>query len=578
MLILPVEIMQRARERLAFLYGDPRASRLLDRLALVAARHLDSLLPPPAPTTRWDQTDVLLITYGDMVRRPDEPPLVTLRRFLDERVGDAIRDVHLLPIYPSSSDEGFSVIDYRRVDPVLGTWEDVHAIALHRGLMLDLVLNHVSRHSEWFKDYVMGIAPARHFFIEVSPETDLSAVVRPRATPLLTPTQTRAGLRHVWTTFSEDQIDLNYANPDVLFEFLDILLAYVRHGARFIRLDAVGFLWKEIGTSCMHLPQTHAVVKLFRDLVDMVAPEVCLITETNVPHEENVSYFGDGDEAHIVYQFSLPPLLLHALLTGNGHYLKAWAEQLAPPPPGCTFLNFTASHDGIGVRPLEGIVPGEEVERLVQAVRMRGGRVSMRSGPDGRQVPYELNITWFDALGEPGVEPDERHIRRFLCSQAIMLSLQGIPAIYFHNLVGTRNDYARLERTGQARAINRHRWDADELQRVLDDPGTHHAQVFGEMLHMLRIRRDQPAFHPDTPQQVLDLPESCFGVRRESRPGGQCIDVVANLTDLPQQVHIDGVSGEDLLAGEGIREGLIELAPWQVRWIARPLSGNEEAS
>ncbi|RMG30062.1 MAG: DUF3459 domain-containing protein [Gammaproteobacteria bacterium] len=577
MLILSVEIMQRARERLAFLYGEARVQRLLDRLALVAARHLDSLLPPAPPASRWDASDLLLITYGDMLQRPGEAPLVTLRKFLDERVGDAIRDVHLLPIYPSSSDEGFSVIDYRRVDPALGSWEDVHALAARRGLMLDLVLNHVSRHSEWFKDYVMGIAPARHYFIEVSPETDLSAVVRPRSTPLLTPTQTRAGLRHVWTTFSEDQVDLNYANPDVLFEFLDILLAYVRHGARFIRLDAVGFLWKEIGTSCMHLPQTHAVVKLFRDLVDLVAPEVCLITETNVPHEENVSYFGAGDEAHIVYQFSLPPLLLHALLHGDARYLQAWARELAPPPSGCTFLNFTASHDGIGVRPLEGIVPQEEVDALVQAVRMRGGRVSMRSGPGGVAVPYELNITWFDALGEPGIEPDDRHLRRFLCSQAIMLSLQGIPAVYFHNLVGTRNDHARFERTGQPRALNRHRWNADVLERLLDDDASHHACVFREMLHLLRIRRDQPAFHPDTPQEVLDVPTTCFALRRESRPGGQVIDVVANLTDVPQQIGLDGVEGKDLLSGEEIRGGSIALAPYQVRWIARPVAREGDA-
>jgi len=120
---------------------------------------------------------------------------------------------------------------------------------------------------------------------------------------------------------------------------------------RIARLDAVAFLWKELGTNCLHLPETHELVKLFRDVCEIVAPRAIILTETNVPHAENVSYFGQGDEAHMVYQFSLPPLLLHAFITGNGQYLTHWASGLEPPPAGCTFFNFTASHDGVGVRP-----------------------------------------------------------------------------------------------------------------------------------------------------------------------------------------------------------------------------------
>ncbi len=427
MKVLPLDIMYRLRGRLERLYGKKSGSQLLERLTLLAGRYAVEDLREPSPKggPHWNEQDTLLITYGDMVCAPEEKPLKTLGRFLDQRLKGAISNVHILPFFPYSSDEGFSVIDYLEVDDRLGSWEDVQAIGKELGLMFDLVLNHTSRQSSWFTNFVNGIAPARDYFIIIDPETDLKAVVRPRTSPLLSPTQTAVGERCVWTTFSTDQIDLNFANPDVLFEFLDILLDYVKRGARIIRLDAIAYLWKRSGTSCLNLPETHEIVKLLRDVLAMLAPQVILLTETNLPHEQNLSYFGEGDEAHMVYQFSLPPLLLHALHTGSGQYLNEWANSLPPIPTGCTYLNFTASHDGIGVRPLEGLVPETEIERLIATVEERGGYVSKRTdGTSGSEKPYEFNITYFDALSDFGHSITDRHIARFLCSQAIMLGLK----------------------------------------------------------------------------------------------------------------------------------------------------------
>ncbi len=322
---------------------------------------------------RWSEKDTVLITYADMVTREGCSPLSTLDEFASHRLAESFSTIHLLPFYPWSSDDGFSVVNYYEVAIEYGDWEDVEALGSKFDLMFDLVLNHCSRESSWFKDFVSGIEPARHFFLPIDPKTDLSAVVRPRTSPLLTTTQTRDGEVSVWTTFSSDQVDLNWQNPEVLFEFMNILMFYLHQGVRFIRLDAVAFLWKEIGTDCLHLPQTHEVVKLLHDFADMVAPELILLTETNVPHDQNVSYFGKRDEAHMVYQFSLPPLLLHALLAENSSYLTAWAKSLKDPPKGCTFFNFTASHDGIGVKPLQGVLPEEEILWLCQKVRERGG-------------------------------------------------------------------------------------------------------------------------------------------------------------------------------------------------------------
>ncbi len=567
--------LKNIRTRLRRLYGD-RSALLMERLEMAIGRYGVGIEPGPHGEM-WDQNDVVLITYADMVHRSGEPPLSSLNRLLTRRVKGAINSVHILPFYPWSSDDGFSVIDYREVKKEYGTWKEVDAIGENFKLMFDLVLNHCSTKSSWFKDYVSSIAPARHYFHEMDPSMDLSAVVRPRPWPLLTETQTRDGKRYVWTTFSADQVDLNFSNPDVLFEFIDILLLYIAHSAKLIRLDAVAFLWKTVGTNCIHLPETHEVVMLLRDLLDCVAPEVILLTETNVPHKENISYFGRGDEAHMVYQFSLPPLLLHGLLNGTAAHLTTWAASLGDLPKGCTYFNFTASHDGIGVRPLEGILDDAELSGLVQAVKDRGGRVSTRSQPDGSQKPYELNITYLDALSDlenPDVGPE-----RFLCSQALMLAMKGIPGVYFHSLVGTRNDYGGVEATGQNRSINRRKWDLDDLKKEIDNTKSPHSKIFTRYVRMLRRRNSHPAFHPDGPQRVVELGPAVFGFIRLAPDGSERITCLFNFTatkqTLPEVMTAvpelsSGTSFFDVVTARNLaisREKALALNPYQALWL-----------
>jgi glycosidase len=387
----------------------------------------------------------------------------------------------------------------------------------------------------------------------------------------------------VWTTFSADQIDLNFSNPDVLFEFLDILLWYVSQGVRIIRLDAIAYLWKRLGTSCINLPETHEVVKVLRDVLQMLAPEVILLTETNLPHEQNISYFGQGDEAHMVYQFSLPPLLLHALHTGSTAYLTQWIASWPQLPAGCTFLNFTASHDGIGVRPLEGLIPESELAQLIDAMRERGAHVSSRMNNDtGIESPYELNITYFDALSDPSPSVTEQHIARFLCSQTIMLALKGIPAIYFHSLTATRNNYRGVASTGQTRAINRKRWDEAALSAVLKDPASHTAQVFYEYVRRLKLRAQHRAFHPDGAQRLLDLEDGLLGIERTAIDGNEKLASISNLTCEPKRLkpaHVlpdwhgrsrDSGSFQDLLTAAERTADTLELGPYESVWLTSP--------
>jgi glycosidase len=566
-------------DHLRFLYGDESAREL----AATVQRRIDTarerLRSSPARTNRWDEGDAMLITYGDTVQAPGGRPLATLLDFARAHLKDAVSLLHLLPFYPYSSDDGFAVIDYRQVRQDLGSWEDIAALGQEYDLAFDLVLNHCSRENLWFADYVANVEPYDGFFIETDPQAKLSLVTRPRTTPLLTEVHTRRGVRHLWATFSHDQIDLNFANPRVLLEFVDILLEYAERGARILRLDAVAYLWKEIGTTCIHLPKTHRVVKLLRHVLRRAAPGRLLLTETNVPNAENRSYFGAGDEAHLIYQFSLPPLLLHGLYTGSSRYLTEWmmGVDADPPPSGCSFLNFTASHDGIGLRPLEGLVPREEVEMLLGGMRARGGYVSSKSNPDGSESPYELNISLFDAYRDPHVEQDPWHIPSFRLSQILTLSLQGIPAIYIHSLTATPNDTQGVEHTGHTRSVNRRQWDRGELERLLANPDSDTARVFRDYLRVLRVRRAHPAFHPDGPQKLLLLGFHIFGVLRSAPDGSECVVCLFNFTPELRSVSMDeefwctepGTAWRDLIGDRpvAIERGRLQLPPYAAYWL-----------
>ncbi len=510
----------------------------------------------------WDEKDIVMIAYGDHVKEANKKPLQSFKACLDElELKDCLSTVHLLPFFPYSSDEGFSVIDYKQIDPLLGNWTDVQAVGTHFDLMFDFPLNHISSHSEWFRSYLNGVAQYQNFFVETDPNLDLSLVTRPRSLPLLTRFETSEGPKHLWTTFSADQIDLNFQNPRVLVEMVDILLFYLAKGARIIRLDAIAFLWKIPGTNCLHLPETHQVVKLMREITNEVSPHAILLTETNVPHEENVSYFGAGDEAHMVYQFSLPPLLLEGLLTGTTGDFKKWLASVCETAPNTTFFNFTASHDGIGVRPLQGLISHDRFGHLLEAVRERGGRVSYKRNTDGSESPYELNITYFSALKH---NDEKLHVARFVASQAMALALKGVPAIYFPALFAGENDEQGAKLTGQNRSINRRRYSPTEIGELLSEKLTAKTS-FNQLRSLMRVRRSQKAFHPDATQRLLDAPEGVVAFERLDTTSGEKISVAVNFTDTPQKWNAPW-GGKDLVSG-AILEESVSLSPYQVVWI-----------
>ncbi|MEL7092120.1 MAG: sugar phosphorylase [Pseudomonadota bacterium] len=546
---------------------------------VIAAFWSEGALPTPTPRAPsgdiWSQEDAVLITYGNSILDGRHKPLDLLHDFLIERMNGVVNAVHILPFFPYTSDDGFAVTDFTAVDPQLGDWADIERIGTRRQLMSDLVLNHVSSQGVWFNAYRQGQAPFDQFFFEADPADDLSMVVRPRTTPLLQEVETANGPRHVWCTFSHDQIDLNFANPEVLLELVRIIRLHIEKGVRIIRLDAVAFIWKEIGTPSIHMPQTHAIIQLIRLLCDYNADPVILITETNVPKAENLSYFGQSNEAHAIYNFPLPPLILQAMLSGSATHLRAWQAAMPPAPFGCAYFNFTASHDGIGMRPVEGLLPQDEIEKMIATVASNGALLSMRTGPDGRDAVYEINCGYYAAMERTHGGPDDWQFERFIASQTIVMSLEGIPGFYIHSMLATPNDYEAVAHRGMNRAINRHRWDYPTLQARLDDPESDQARVLGALSARLKLRARQPAFHPNATQFTLSLDPRLFGVWRQSINRQQSIFAVHNVS--AEQVEMDPgqlnlIADEpwwDMLSDDEIAPdaGAITFAPYQCRWI-----------
>lgn len=524
----------------------------------------------------WDEDDIIMITYGDSVISEHERPLFSLFRFLHTYCKNTINNVHILPFFPYSSDDGFSVIDYSSVNESLGTWDDVSRIAAEYGLMVDLVINHCSARSVWFDNFIKGEGPGSDFFFTAEPSDDLSMVTRPRVSPLLRETQTADGTKHVWCTFSHDQVDFDFRNPRVLVTFIEIIKLYIDKGAKIFRLDAVAFLWKIIGTSCINLDQTHEVIRLIRTLVSHLDPSIIIITETNIPNRQNLTYFGNANEAHAIYNFSLPPLLVNTLVTGDCRYLKSWMMSMPPAQNGTAYFNFIASHDGIGLRPAEGLLSDEELGTLVQTMQHFGGKISWRASENGQQKPYEINIALFDALQGTTKGPDRYQVDRFICAHAIMLGMEGIPGIYIHSLLGTSNDYEKVANTGQNRSINRHRWDFEALTAQLDSPYSQHHKVLTRLSQLIRIRKAQAAFHPNATQFTLQLGAKIFGFWRQSLDRKQSVFCISNVSDEEQSVLLSDINligtdnWLDLISREDLSDvsGFMQLRPYQTVWIS----------
>ncbi|RLD29031.1 MAG: sugar phosphorylase [Bacteroidetes bacterium] len=512
------------------------------------------------------EKDIMLITYGDNVQKEGESHLKTLKEFVDTYCLPEINSTHILPFYPYTSDDGFSITDYFAVDSNLGTWDDISRLSKRSNLMFDAVVNHMSKSSQWFRSY-LAEEGYRDFFIAVDPKTDLSKVIRPRALPLLSKYKDKNGKeKHIWTTFSEDQVDLNYASPEVFIAILEILLFYISKGAKYIRLDAIAFLWKTIGTTCINLNETHDVIKLYRKIIESLTCNAVLITETNVPHLENISYFGNGyNEAHMVYNFTLSPLLVYSIMTENIEVLTKWAQSLKLPSDKVCFFNFTASHDGIGVRPLQNIISDSEIAKLALRTEKHGGQVSYKNNEDGTQSPYELNCNYMDLLSNKS-DNDEIRVNKMMLTQSVMLAMPGVPGIYFHSLIGSRNYFRGVEDSGNKRRINREKLKFENLTKELAASGSLRNKIYTSYKQLLKIRIKEKAFNPFGNAKYFDVNNNkIFIIKREYKK--EIIFAIYNFSNNLEQINARAPKVFDLLNEKELVDTIWEIKPHSFCWL-----------
>lgn len=573
------------KAKLIYLYGEEKgreAYESLERIIITEKPKRKKRTKNFDQTQRFSEKDLFLITYPDSIHEKKSRPLHTLDKFCKKKLKGIIKNIHILPFYPYSSDRGFSVIDYRAVNPRFGIWKDLKKIDKDFDLMFDGIFNHASSKSEWFKEYLAGNPKYKDFFIEFKTKESITPylkdIVRPRTSSLLTEFVKKGEKVYVWTTFSEDQIDLNYKNPEVLLEIIRIILFYVKHGARFIRIDAANYLWKELGTSCVNLKQTHTLVQLLRDILDITAPDVSILTETNVAHSENIRYFGNGkNEAQMVYNFSLPPLVLYSIYKGSSKYILRWADKLEKTSKYSTYLNFLASHDGIGLAPAKRVLPKKEAKFLIENAKKKGSLIQYKMTAKGEQ-PYELNTTWWNAINGDSSEDLEIQISRYIASRTIALSLKGVPGLYIHSLLGTANDVKKFNKTHINRDVNRKDLDYASVMKELSDKDSKSSKVFERITDILKIRTMHKAFHPNAEQKIISGNDSVFSIIRISSDKKERIYVLINLTGNEQNFRLDINTSRiyDLLSKiylidapkrVNVKSINIRLNPYEVLWL-----------
>ena len=550
------------------------ASRLLN--SIVSLIDEDNLASKKKLTSKnWSQKSSFLITYSDSIKSENDSPLLVLNQFLQKYI-DSIDSIHILPFMPSSSDSGFSVIDYYKIDEKFGDWRDLNLISKNKNIMIDIVLNHASRNSKWFANFLKGSGQGHDFFKVVKDWNGIAQIERPRSSELFQKIQTVDGEKNVWCTFSHDQIDLDFSNPAVLLEFLKIIKFYIKKNIKIFRLDAVAFLWKKQNTSCINLQETHYIIKLIRFVSTLIDKNAILITETNIPSKENLSYFGNNDEAHWIYNFTLSPLILFTLLSGNCSQLRKWSMTMPPAQEGNAYFNFLASHDGIGLRPVEGKLDSTELYRLINKMRDLGGKISYKTSQWGEEIPYEINITYLDSLKSTFNGEEKFQIKRFICAHTIMFAMEGIPAIYIHSFLGTKNDHKAIAAGEGNRSINRFKWDKKDIYKILEDKNSNNFYIMSKLNSLLNIRSKQPAFHPNATQFTLNLGDEVFGLWRQDKKRKQSIFSIYNVTSKSVKLSLQKINlietekWIDLISGEALKDidDDILLKPYQSLWIS----------
>lgn len=571
--MLKKDFSEKVKQYLFQIYSNDLSKKQINNLFL----NIKSIFTQPMKRSKnelWSEKDFLLITYADSIKKNNQKNLITLNSFLKKYCKE-FSYIHILPFFPFSSDDGFAVEDYKKIKIEHGSWKDLKKITKTFDIMVDLVINHCSSNNKLFKNFLEDKNPGKDFFINSEKKFPKSnKIVRPRSSDLSKKVLVDRKNTYVWCTFGHDQVDFDFRNPNVLLYFFEIIKFYLDQDIKALRLDAVAFLWKELGTRCINLPQTHNIIRLIRLIIDRFYNKTLIITETNIPSHENLTYFGNNNEAHCIYNFSLAPLLIHAVVSGNSFYLKKWSRGMPPAQENNSYLNFLSTHDGIGMRPVEGILPENEIQKYFNFFKKQGGLFSYRTNA-GKKSVYEVNITLLEAFKECYNGKDKFVLERFILAHTILFSMEGIPAIYIQNYLGSKNDNAKVKKTNSFRSINRRNWNFDSLVKIFKNKSNINSKILHSLNRLMVLRKKQIAFHPNATQFTLQLGDIFFGIWRQSIDRSQSIFCISNLTNVKQKISLLDINlistnnWFDILSNKKIKNIGDELLfkPYQTFWI-----------
>ena len=571
--MLKKDFSEKVKQYLFQIYSNDLSKKQINNLFL----NIKSIFTQPMKRSKnelWSEKDFLLITYADSIKKNNQKNLITLNSFLKKYCKE-FSYIHILPFFPFSSDDGFAVEDYKKIKIEHGSWKDLKKITKTFDIMVDLVINHCSSNNKLFKNFLDDKNPGKDFFINSEKKFPKSnKIVRPRSSDLSKKVLVDGKNTYVWCTFGHDQVDFDFRNPNVLLYFFEIIKFYLDQDIKALRLDAVAFLWKELGTRCINLPQTHNIIRLIRLIIDRFYNKTLIITETNIPSHENLTYFGNNNEAHCIYNFSLAPLLIHAVVSGNSFYLKKWSRGMPPAQENNSYLNFLSTHDGIGMRPVEGILPENEIQKYFNFFKKQGGLFSYRTNA-GKKSVYEVNITLLEAFKECYNGKDKFVLERFILAHTILFSMEGIPAIYIQNYLGSKNDNAKVKKTNSFRSINRRNWNFDSLVKIFKNKSNINSKILHSLNRLMVLRKKQIAFHPNATQFTLQLGDIFFGIWRQSIDRSQSIFCISNLTNVKQKISLLDINlistnnWFDILSNKKIKNIGDELLfkPYQTFWI-----------
>ena len=571
--MLKKDFSEKVKQYLFQIYSNDLSKKQINNLFL----NIKSIFTQPMKRSKnklWSEKDFLLITYADSIKKNNQKNFTTLNSFLKKYCKE-FSYIHILPFFPFSSDDGFAVEDYKKIKIEHGSWKDLKKITKTFDIMVDLVINHCSSKNKLFKNFLEDKNPGKNFFINSEKKFPKSnKIVRPRSSDLSKKVLVNGKNTYVWCTFGHDQVDFDFRNPNVLLYFFEIIKFYLDQDIKALRLDAVAFLWKELGTRCINLPQTHNIIRLIRLIIDRFYNKTLVISETNIPSHENLTYFGNNNEAHCIYNFSLAPLLIHAVVSGNSFYLKKWSRGMPPAQENNSYLNFLSTHDGIGMRPVEGILPENEIQKYFNFFKKQGGLFSYRTNA-GKKSVYEVNITLLEAFKECYNGKDKFVLERFILAHTILFSMEGIPAIYIQNYLGSKNDNAKVKKTNSFRSINRRNWNFDSLVKIFKNKSNINSKILHSLNRLMVLRKKQIAFHPNATQFTLQLGDIFFGIWRQSIDRSQSIFCISNLTNVKQKISLLDINlistnnWFDILSNKKIKNIGDELLfkPYQTFWI-----------